>query len=763
MASRLRDLEIDGVVIAVDTWLGAWDHWVHDEWFRELGLLDPARGIFATFLTNVRSAGLEDYIVPLPLDSINAAQVLNHFNVFPDVVHIDAGHDHAAVLADIRQWWPLLKPGGLLIGDDYRAGNDWPGVKRAFDDYFRPLGLIPLENVNEKCRVSKPQSDPRESNLLSTMTVIGSAVWAWREACRIELADLIENESIGIEEQLERYLRFGGPNWNDGRMRLMNRITDRLRAGGQDISRGDLFGADGEIKEEVVQAAIPSFTAHYLRAAQTDGFERFELLPEFDNPFAGLALPPPLNINMGKAKGPALVAYRTEAVDLFLSAMGYQLFRASDGIYWPAVSTRAYPQEAMECPHVTVDKCVVIVQDVFEGSSYAHFLLDWVPRLGNFLNSGLADPSCCVFVLGGVPSEFHVHVIRALCEIYSLSEKQFVFPQNPQIWHIAGSVYCFSDLKETIMHPAHMAHRRSMAIMREVCSHIRTSCGEGKRIYISRGDTPLRRIANETELFDQLRSFGFMEVRLGSIPFLEQVKLVRGADVIVAPHGMGLTHIAFHQGQPLILELHNPAIGTDAYAFIAHALGFKYRAILGTDLGGDAHHFNVLPQDVVRALSQEGISPVLKTDSDAPPGIHTKFMGGVQSIAASEVLEISPFRPHNAVYRHVRDDERMQPDNNVGWLEAAGLIKGGVYHCYCEVWIPSDFRGNQVIIECANLASAVAGRVNLASRDQWQTIGINGVATECVLNFVLRCDSDAGAVFYSSGWSVSFGAKVNGT
>ena len=758
MASRLRDLAIDGVVIAVDTWLGSWDHWLQDQWFRDLHLLEPAGGMFAGFLRNVRSVGLEDYIVPLPVDSLNAAQVLRLFNIFPDVVHIDAGHDHAAVLADIGQWWPLLQPGGLMIGADYRAGNDWPGVKRAFDDYFRPLELIPLENTDEKCRVSKPRQDRRACDFLSVMRATGSAVSAWRETRRLELDDTFESDTTGVEERLRRYARFDGPTWPPLRQRIMDRVAGELSTGGQQFSRDTFFGAHTAIKVDAVRAVLPGFTARYQRPAPIDGFERFELLAELDNPFARFALPAALNVNMGKARSPALAVYRTGACDLFLTPLGYQLFRESEGIYWPAASTRAYPREAMEHPRVFVNKCVVLVQDVFEGTNYSHFLFDWIPRLGLFLNSGLADPASCMFVMGGAPAEFHFHVIQAMCEIYSLNEKQFVFPESPQLWHIDGPVYFFSDLKETIMHPAHMANRRSMAIMRDVASRIRTPPSDVKRIYISRGDTPLRRIANEAELSCQLRSLGFVEVQLAAIPFLEQIRLVRGADVIVAPHGMGLTHIAFHERGLLVVELHNPAIGTDAYAFISHALGFRYRAILGASLEGEGHHFTIQARDVIGVLSEERIAPPPETGDTGLAGPHAVFYGGVQSTSTTGMPGLTAVGPPAAEYRHVRDDPAVQPDNNVGWLEAAGLITGAIYHGNCDVWLPHGFKGERMIFESAGNTVLTAEPVNLAKRDEWQTVSVNAVADRDVVNFVLRCDADPGAVFYSRNWCCGAGA-----
>ncbi len=150
MAEKLRSMGLDAVVIAVDTWLGSWDHWVKPEIRRELGFVNGYPQFFYKFLNNVKANGLESYVVPLPLDSLNAYHTMKTLNIVPDIVHIDAGHDYRAVKLDIDIWWPHLAAGGFLIGDDYQPGV-WPEVCRAFNEFAAEYGDGTVVNHNNKC------------------------------------------------------------------------------------------------------------------------------------------------------------------------------------------------------------------------------------------------------------------------------------------------------------------------------------------------------------------------------------------------------------------------------------------------------------------------------------------------------------------------------------------------------------------------------------------------------------------------------------
>jgi len=61
----------------------------------------------------------------------------NHFvlnDIKIDYLHIDAGHSYENVKEDIKHWYPKVRPGGVMAGDDYH--HTWPGVVKAADEAF---------------------------------------------------------------------------------------------------------------------------------------------------------------------------------------------------------------------------------------------------------------------------------------------------------------------------------------------------------------------------------------------------------------------------------------------------------------------------------------------------------------------------------------------------------------------------------------------------------------------------------------------------
>jgi hypothetical protein len=62
---------------------------------------------------------LQDYITPLPVDSINGSEILLHYEIMADLIYIDAGHDYNSVRMDFIHYARNLREGGYLLGDDW--------------------------------------------------------------------------------------------------------------------------------------------------------------------------------------------------------------------------------------------------------------------------------------------------------------------------------------------------------------------------------------------------------------------------------------------------------------------------------------------------------------------------------------------------------------------------------------------------------------------------------------------------------------------
>jgi predicted O-methyltransferase YrrM len=157
MAELLRERNADSVIIAVDTWLGSWEHWARPDWRSDLLLKNGYPTFYRTFQRNIVACHVQDYVIPLPLDSVNAASLLRSCGIVPDVVHVDAGHDYRSVLTDLETWWECLRPAGILVADDYDpAGRIWPSVKNAVDAFVREAAPLNFEAVLPKAIMKKP-------------------------------------------------------------------------------------------------------------------------------------------------------------------------------------------------------------------------------------------------------------------------------------------------------------------------------------------------------------------------------------------------------------------------------------------------------------------------------------------------------------------------------------------------------------------------------------------------------------------------------
>jgi hypothetical protein len=70
---------------------------------------------------------------------------LKKWDRLADVVFVDGDHMTASVLADLKFWWPRLKPGGRLLGHD----ADMPSIQQALTEFGKPYRVHPGGSIWE--------------------------------------------------------------------------------------------------------------------------------------------------------------------------------------------------------------------------------------------------------------------------------------------------------------------------------------------------------------------------------------------------------------------------------------------------------------------------------------------------------------------------------------------------------------------------------------------------------------------------------------
>lgn len=108
----------------VDTWRGS------EEPYHQADPMVIADTLYDHFLNNLSPAA--GFFNPVRGRSIEVSNQYADNSL--DLVMLDASHDYENVKADILAWWPKVKVGGVIAGDDYQG--DFMGVVNAVNELF---------------------------------------------------------------------------------------------------------------------------------------------------------------------------------------------------------------------------------------------------------------------------------------------------------------------------------------------------------------------------------------------------------------------------------------------------------------------------------------------------------------------------------------------------------------------------------------------------------------------------------------------------
>ncbi len=119
------------------------------------------------------------------------------------------------------------------------------------------------------------------------------------------------------------------------------------------------------------------------------------------------------------------------------------------------------------------------------------------------------------------------------------------------------------------------------------------------KIFISRKTASYRKMLNEDEVFAEFEALGFVRYDLAELSFLEQVRLVHDAKIIVAAHGSGLTNLMFATPGAQVVEIFQQR-GDCGFYYLSQMMGLKHECVKTVEFDDRGHTSSVAPLFVIR-------------------------------------------------------------------------------------------------------------------------------------------------------------------
>lgn len=129
--------------------------------------------------------------------------------------------------------------------------------------------------------------------------------------------------------------------------------------------------------------------------------------------------------------------------------------------------------------------------------------------------------------------------------------------------------------------------------IKHLYSHLLESVSQekGKRIFISRRNANTRRFPIDTQLEDGLLKLGFHIYELETMSLIEQIQLFRSAEVVVGPHGAGLTWLVFCEENTRVCEICPDVPEKNHYVDISAKCDLQYSRFTSCSFHGEKEDF----------------------------------------------------------------------------------------------------------------------------------------------------------------------------
>ncbi len=232
--------------------------------------------------------------------------------------------------------------------------------------------------------------------------------------------------------------------------------------------------------------------------------------------------------------------------------------------------------------------CTVVSQ--YASNNYFHWMLNLLPRFELLRRAGVRWNGLDAIVINQIRHPFQSHTLdRIGIPVDKLVEAEEDYCGR------AETLFATRSLRAA-------GHRCQFALnfLRDLFQDCLSDSG-GRKIYVSRSDASKRRVVNEKALAPLLEARGIEVVSLSGMSVCDQVRLFSAADVIVAPHGAGLTNLTFCREGTKVIEIHSARFLKKYYWELASARRLRYYSMVVADEFSTASvpgDFEIVPDEL---------------------------------------------------------------------------------------------------------------------------------------------------------------------
>lgn len=218
----------------------------------------------------------------------------------------------------------------------------------------------------------------------------------------------------------------------------------------------------------------------------------------------------------------------------------------------------------MPCHKLHVGTKYLLAHDEW-ALNYYHWLVDSLPRL---LSVREQLPSMTLLLPENCTTDYHQHTLRAL----GVTKIEYL---KPKVRYVVPDLLVPTRLARVASYNPVVMRELRQVLIAKFPPLLHAMLGE--RLYISRAQATRRKIINEEEVIEYLRTQGFVIVELESYTFPEQVSIMAQVSCLVSIHGAGLTNMLFMPLNGRVLELQMQDDGSSHYYYtLSAALGLDY-------------------------------------------------------------------------------------------------------------------------------------------------------------------------------------------